>query len=557
MPLIQGPGGRLIGRGTWHTEEDEALKAAVKIHGTKSWAVVSTRVPGRTGKQCRERWTSKLDPSVRQEPWSKQEDAKLISSQAKYGGRWSKIARSLPGRSEAAAKQRFAILSQTKLPNAELPLEAYAGKGKRERSPAISPPPPAPRPPTFYQELASPAIRGESHGGTTPSVVDVLASPSKRRKNLVLRAGADGLLLPDDATSATQHEQEGGAAPQPDPSGAATQPGEKGKAVVQPYTGADADAYDLIPTVPSWKAPDTPLQINVGGPEASSDGEDAQAHWQRSTAEDMRSPLGDGDGMFSNNDEGRKAVADVAKTSADEDADEVQLRRTAGFGSSAVAAVPTDLFLSLHRETEAAAAAAAAGGVIDDGVSVALARSCQNTTFCPQDEEFLYRRRRSVALKPVPKTLLQGKDTMDFHAELHVPTDGSELQKSLTSSVLQDWATNTNANDCKTAVGKTGGAGATSTRDCGEQVGALLSKELKKRQSDGQTQTSSSGTGTAVRLHESQKAALHRDLLWRLFWSSNKGSDQNGGTKARETARSKSTAKQVPGSKGASINMLR
>ena len=113
MPLIQGPGGRLIGRGTWHTEEDEALKAAVKIHGTKSWAVVSTvarspiptlpppahphardefapanlgsapsvppteadgpffvvpffarvqRVPGRTGKQCRERWTSKVWP---------------------------------------------------------------------------------------------------------------------------------------------------------------------------------------------------------------------------------------------------------------------------------------------------------------------------------------------------------------------------------------------------------------------------------------------------------------------------------------------------------------
>ncbi len=42
MPVTQGPGGRIIGRGTWHTEEDEALKAAVKIHGTKSWAVVST-----------------------------------------------------------------------------------------------------------------------------------------------------------------------------------------------------------------------------------------------------------------------------------------------------------------------------------------------------------------------------------------------------------------------------------------------------------------------------------------------------------------------------------
>jgi hypothetical protein len=29
-------------RGVWSTEEDEALKAAVRAHGVKSWAVVST-----------------------------------------------------------------------------------------------------------------------------------------------------------------------------------------------------------------------------------------------------------------------------------------------------------------------------------------------------------------------------------------------------------------------------------------------------------------------------------------------------------------------------------
>ena len=60
--------------------------------------------------------------------------------------------------------------------------------------------------------------------------------------------------------------------------------------------GADVDAYDLIPTVPSWKAPETPLEIIVGESDASeerrSDEDDAQAHWQRSTAAEMRSPLG-------------------------------------------------------------------------------------------------------------------------------------------------------------------------------------------------------------------------------------------------------------------------
>lgn len=125
----------------------------------------------------------------------------------------------------------------------------------------------------------------------------MLASPSKRRKNLALRAGTDGLLLPDDVTSAIQREQEqnGGTAKQSHGNGSTQgKPGEKAKEAVQPYTGADADAYDLIPTVPSWKAPDTPLEIDVGRSEAEqSEDDDAQLQWQRSTAAaEMRSPLG-------------------------------------------------------------------------------------------------------------------------------------------------------------------------------------------------------------------------------------------------------------------------
>ena len=60
--------------------------------------------------------------------------------------------------------------------------------------------------------------------------------------------------------------------------------------------GADVDAYDLIPTVPSWKAPETPLEIHVGDSEDAEGGtqgkDDAQVHWPQSTAAEMRSPLG-------------------------------------------------------------------------------------------------------------------------------------------------------------------------------------------------------------------------------------------------------------------------
>jgi len=64
-------------------------------------------VPGRTGKQCRERWINHLSPSVVKEPWSKEEDATVLRLIAIYGHRWAKISRHLPGRTDAAVGNRF------------------------------------------------------------------------------------------------------------------------------------------------------------------------------------------------------------------------------------------------------------------------------------------------------------------------------------------------------------------------------------------------------------------------------------------------------------------
>jgi len=52
-------------RRIWTEEEDEAIKQMVAKHGTKSWALIAENLakegmPGRTGKQCRERWHNHL-----------------------------------------------------------------------------------------------------------------------------------------------------------------------------------------------------------------------------------------------------------------------------------------------------------------------------------------------------------------------------------------------------------------------------------------------------------------------------------------------------------------
>ena len=42
-------------------------------YGPKRWSLIASNLPGRTGKQCRERWHNQLDPNIKKEGWSEEE----------------------------------------------------------------------------------------------------------------------------------------------------------------------------------------------------------------------------------------------------------------------------------------------------------------------------------------------------------------------------------------------------------------------------------------------------------------------------------------------------
>jgi hypothetical protein len=42
-------------KGPWSEEEDEILKNLVNSQGPKKWSTIAGQLPGRIGKQCRER----------------------------------------------------------------------------------------------------------------------------------------------------------------------------------------------------------------------------------------------------------------------------------------------------------------------------------------------------------------------------------------------------------------------------------------------------------------------------------------------------------------------
>jgi myb proto-oncogene protein len=91
---------------TWTADEDSKLKDTLERLGRNSWGAIAALVPGRTGRQCRDRWTNALAPSIdgasgRTGKWLKDEDIKLKDAVQTHGGKhWGAIAALVPGRSE-------------------------------------------------------------------------------------------------------------------------------------------------------------------------------------------------------------------------------------------------------------------------------------------------------------------------------------------------------------------------------------------------------------------------------------------------------------------------
>lgn len=61
-------------KGAWSAEEDALLLKAIEANGARKWSVLASHLPGRTGKQCRERWHNQLNPDVSKSPWTEDED---------------------------------------------------------------------------------------------------------------------------------------------------------------------------------------------------------------------------------------------------------------------------------------------------------------------------------------------------------------------------------------------------------------------------------------------------------------------------------------------------
>lgn len=94
-----------VRRGPWTIGEDNVLIHYIASHGEGRWNLLAKRSGlKRIGKSCRLRWLNYLKPDVKRGNLTPHEQLLILELHSKWGNRWSKIARHLPGRTDNEIK---------------------------------------------------------------------------------------------------------------------------------------------------------------------------------------------------------------------------------------------------------------------------------------------------------------------------------------------------------------------------------------------------------------------------------------------------------------------
>lgn len=114
-------------------KEDEILINQVAISGPRKWSRIALNLPGRTPRQCRDRYVNYLSAGLQNGPWTHEEDTKLLNLYNKYGSKWALIQKSFPKRSSNNIKNRWHTFPASKKPKIKTPKPKPEKKAPKEQ----------------------------------------------------------------------------------------------------------------------------------------------------------------------------------------------------------------------------------------------------------------------------------------------------------------------------------------------------------------------------------------------------------------------------------------
>jgi hypothetical protein len=139
----------ILTKGQFSSSEDQLIRDYVAEHGIHAWARITTVLPHRSSKQCRERWFNNLDPEITKGGWTPEEDRMIFEAYVSQGPKWAQIAHQIPGRSDNAIKNRWnaSISKRVIVGDNDRPelapgrMRKYTRRAQARPPPIIAPPP--------------------------------------------------------------------------------------------------------------------------------------------------------------------------------------------------------------------------------------------------------------------------------------------------------------------------------------------------------------------------------------------------------------------------------